>query len=56
MVWDFAESNPFATASGSCSDAALSWVAKALERAAGTGHAPSVVKRDAATRAPSTAR
>ena len=48
MVWDFAESNPFSSASGNWDDTAMSWVAKAVQELAPAGMPATVIQQHAA--------
>ena len=48
MVWDFAESNPFSSASGNWSDTAIGWVARVVETLGSPDTPAAVVQQDAA--------
>ena len=48
MVWDFAESNPFSSASGNWGDTAMSWVARAVRELAPAGVPATVIQQHAA--------
>ena len=48
MVWDFAESNPFSSASGNWGDTAMSWVTKAVQGLAHAGMPATVIQQHAA--------
>ena len=48
MVWDFAESNPFSSASGNWGDTAMSWVARAVRELAPAGVPATVIQKHAA--------
>ena len=48
MVWDFAESNPFASASGNWDGTAMSWIVRVVQELAAAGMPATVMQRDAA--------
>ncbi len=48
MVWDFAESNPFSSASGNWDDTAMSWIVRVVQELAAAGMPATVTQRDAA--------
>ena len=48
MVWDFAESNPFSSASGNWDDTAMSWVVRVVQQLAPAGMPATVIQQHAA--------
>ena len=48
MVWDFAESNPFGSASGNWDGTAMSWIVRVVQELAAAGMPAIVMQRDAA--------
>ena len=48
MVWDFAESNPFSSASGNWNDTAIGWIERVVEMLGSTNLPAAVVQQNAA--------
>jgi len=52
MIWDYAESNPFSSASGNWTGTALEWIARVVERLSTTEVQTAIIQQDAAGRTP----